>query len=733
MDTIRTVLADIRSAIDDFTYPIRRKIKIFFGSHVIDENRSPRPQRRNGRERRRIPNTKNLWIFPLFMLYEEFFFRVFNKQSFFYHLLLPLLFGFAFGFLFSAICTLFSRKANRIVTIVIMMVMALYYTVETEILHSFQNYMNLSTIFKNTGGVMGDFGGEFLNSIVGAIPRALLFFAPAVLYIIFGKKYPTWRYKPVVALVLAGVFLVLTLITAGFVMLGSAKEKYTSQFEFDESTHIFGLMTGTRLDIKYAIFGNEAENELEFSETSSKPEPSKSSTAPEPVSSVTSSVIQSSSVGPKVDTSPNTMNIDFQKVADSTSDKTVKNLALYAKSVKPTNKNAYTGLFKGKNVILITAEAWSDAFVSKELTPNMYRLIHNGFYFSDFYQPAWGGSTITGEYSHVMGLVPCWGTDSILKIKSNNNYFTIGNQMQRLGYYSAAYHDGSYTFYDRNKTHTNLGYSTYTAQGNGLEDIAGAWPGDDKMFNFTMDTYMDKQPFSIYYMSVDGHAAYTKDHVKTKRNIEYVKSIVGDKYKEKTLYYICYNMELEKALGTMITKLEEKGIANDTVIVMVTDHYPYGLLKSKTWDNNQDYYVDLMKHPDTLPWERDCSGLIIWSGCLENEYKDMAVEISAPTYSLDIVPTLSNLFGLEYDSRLLVGRDVFSDADPLVLWANYSWVTEKGKYYAKEKKFYPNEGVTVDQDYIDQMNSIVKNKVVFSRGVGETDFYKVLFGPDDVK
>ena len=149
MDTIRTVLADIRSAIDDFTYPIRRKIKIFFGSHVIDENRSPRPQRRNGRERRRIPNTKNLWIFPLFMLYEEFFFRVFNKQSFFYHLLLPLLFGFAFGFLFSAICTLFSRKANRIVTIVIMMVMALYYTVETEILHSFQNYMNLSTIFKN--------------------------------------------------------------------------------------------------------------------------------------------------------------------------------------------------------------------------------------------------------------------------------------------------------------------------------------------------------------------------------------------------------------------------------------------------------------------------------------------------------------------------------------------------------------------------------------------------------
>ena len=133
------------------------------------------------------------------------------------------------------------------------------------------------------------------------------------------------------------------------------------------------------------------------------------------------------------------------------------------------------------------------------------------------------------------------------------------------GYYSAAFHNGSYDYYDRNLTHENLGYASYLGNGNGLEEIAGAWVGDDVFFDKTLDTYIDQQPFSIYYMTLSGHAPYSSDDEKCKKYMDKVKAVLGDQYKETTLNYFCYQMELEEALTIMVDRLEEAGIADDTV------------------------------------------------------------------------------------------------------------------------------------------------------------------------
>lgn len=92
------------------------------------------------------------------------------------------------------------------------------------------------------------------------------------------------------------------------------------------------------------------------------------------------------------------------------------------------------------------------------------------------------------------------------------------------------------------------------------------------------------------------------------------------------------------------------------------------------------------------------------------------------------LPTLSNSFGLEYDSRLLAGRDVFSDAEPLVLWTNHAWVTKKGKYDSDTGTFYPNEGVVVDDAYVERIKSEVTNKLSFSGKVLDYDYYDILVG-----
>ena len=119
---------------------------------------------------------------------------------------------------------------------------------------------------------------------------------------------------------------------------------------------------------------------------------------------------------------------------------------------------------------------------------------------------------------------------------------------------------------------------------------------------------------------------------------------------------------------------------------------------------------------------RDSNALIIWSGCLE----DMDIVVDEPVYSLDILPTLSNLFGVEYDSRLMPGRDVFSDTAPLVFWPDYSWITDKGVFDSSTWTFTANEGVEVDEDYVDTISAAVRNKITYSRAVQQNNYFNDL-------
>ena len=184
------------------------------------------------------------------------------------------------------------------------------------------------------------------------------------------------------------------------------------------------------------------------------------------------------------------------------------------------------------------------------------------------------------------------------------------------------------------------------------------------------------------------------------------------------------NIELDRGLEYLIRRLEEAGIADDTVIVMGTDHYPYALESESTpgWASALD---ELYGYHVTTEWQRDHSALIIWSGCLENEEP---IVVDTPVYSLDIVPTVSNLMGLPYDSRLLVGRDIFSDATPLVLWPDHSWVTDKAIYNAATNEYTVREGFEgqVDEAYLDSVRRMVTNKFTYSKNALDKDYFRIL-------
>lgn len=638
---------------------------------------------------------------------------------------------FAFGLL-SGLISLLPRKAifREIIASVMIFAFCLYFTVESFVNGSYHVFMNISSIAQGTGGVLTDFSDAFIQAISGGFVFILAMFLPLIIFaVLMALHFPyevSSEKKNSVLIFMLAVSFVFSVAGAKIIRSGETTLGiYQNAYNFDNAVSSFGLITGSRLDFRYELFGNSAENDFIIEEPEMPLEPVTPSVPEESPSD------EISEEEPEKEYGYNVLDINFENIIANTDDSSLLNVHKYVSSLSGTKQNEYTGLFKGKNLILIAAESFSKEMIDPKLTPTLYRLYSNGFTFTDYYQPTWGGSTSTGEYSIFSGLIPTSGVGSLLRLTEGNTDFTIGNLLRNEGYFSASYHNGSFDYYSRHLTHTKLGYETYIGFGNGLEEKVAKpniWPASDlEMIEGTIGDYIGKEPFSVYYMSVSGHGFYTDfNHPIASKNYQYVKDL---DYSATVQSYIAANLEFEFAMAYLVEELEKAGIADDTVIAITSDHYPYALEYGEAWGNDKDYLAEFYGFAYENNMGRDHNALLIWSGCLENEYSDMAIEINEPTYSLDLLPTLCNLFGVPYDSRLLVGRDVFSDADAIVIWPDYNWKTKYGYYnYTKRKFISSDESIPVSDSYIEYINNVVKNKITYSKAVLNHDYFEIVLG-----
>ncbi|MBQ3357256.1 MAG: LTA synthase family protein [Oscillospiraceae bacterium] len=662
------------------------------------------------------------WLFMLFaVVFDEFILHIWTPGDFrLPRLATVLVCALFFGLLFALLTTIGnSARLSRILALVFSTCFAVLTLLEFFIQDSFKTYMILSDIFGNAGHVAGGFGDTLVTLILHGFWRILVVLLPVILYGFLGHlgkwgKTGSWVTRVVLAALLVVSFF------AGMFFIRSVSpdtKKYDEEYTFDSAIRSFGLAEGLVLDlIRSGDSGAEFVEIPTVTVTEAPPV-----TEPIEPSGALTEATEEPTEAPIV-YGKHEFDVDYTALAAEEWDDRIASAHRYVASQSPASENEYTGMFAGKNLILITAEAFSKEVIDPVRTPTLYRMAHEGIYFTDYYQPAWGGSTSTGEFSNLYGIVPTNNVASIKNMIYNNNDLTIGNQLRRQGYTSASFHNGEYTYYERNRTHCMIGYDTFTAMGNGLEQgVASTWTeSDQEMFDYTIPQYIDKQPFSLYYMTISGHCNYSQaNNAMSKKNYHVVEN---EPWSETIKCYHAANIELENAMASLVKMLEDAGIADDTVIVISPDHYPYGLASSYAWENGQSYLTELYGEPAGSCFVRDNTALIIWSGCLEG----MNLQVDAPTFSLDILPTLSNLFGVEYDSRMFVGRDVFSDQMPLVLWNDYSWKTEFATYNAATGAFIPSEGSNVGENYRDQIAAIVRNRITFSDVVLECDYYGVV-------
>lgn len=675
----------------------------------MDENRTRLEQPQQD-----APKKRSLWplfFFPMALLYHELLLHAFDRTILFWDtpLVYILLFSAAGGFLLSALVDILPRKAAHIVTYALCVFWTVLTCIEYCCKSYFKSYWGLSFITQMTGNVVGNFFSTMLEIIFGRIVFILLSFLPLVLLIILRRRLLPGKTLSVRCRVMAlAVFAVCQAVGSALCYTGEDRADYTYNYVTDYAVPRFGLAATIRLEAQYAIFGLPDAPVIQVDE-------------PVPDEPVVYDY--------------NKMELDFTATSDLVGGSTLENMHNYFSSKTASQQNEYTGMFKGKNLIQITAEAFSPYVISKELTPTLYKLTHEGFVFTNYYQPGWGQSTTGGEFAHMTGIIPTWVNGNLSFYASHQDYmpFALGNQFRALGYTTVAYHNNSYTYYNRHLTHPNLGYDYY-GQGNGLTLTVPGWPYSDlDMMEQTAPAYIEDyvntgKPFHAYYMSVSGHANWGWGNAMSAKNREAAVAAYPNA-SQPVQGYIAANLELEYALTYLLEQLEAAGIADDTVICMTADHYPYALVTDEV-----DYYQELSGKQDSeLDISRYKNTWLLWSGSMES-----SVTVRTPCSAIDILPTVSNLFGLEFDSRLMSGHDVFaqnynasqaSTCMPLVILPTnrgYSWITAAGTYDAKTRTFTPNPGITVADDYVKTVSSLIDAKYSYARQLIQYDYAGVV-------
>ncbi len=618
-------------------------------------------------------------------LYHILIFNEFHFKEIFYTFIFSLLFS-LFIDLFTS---LFSKKINKWLLIIVLGFLPILFISQYI---NYQFYGNIISIYSFLhGGQVFEFFGAIWSVLTSKIIFIILFILPTILLLVFNKRIRCYSFNKktfVFKFIVFIAFFILSLLSLNIDSkdIYSAKNLYYYKHVPNSAAQTFGLITTMKLDLFRTI--NNFEETIDVSQNNQKDN-----------NVINEKIIEY-----------NKLDINFEELAENSKNKAIISINLYVNNSLPSEKNEYTGIFKGKNLIEIVAEAFYPIAINEELTPTLYKLTHEGFHFTNFYTPLYYASTSDGEYSTLNSLIPKEGVWSFYASRNNYRPYAYGNLFSNLGYTTYAFHNGRYKYYDRHLTHPNMGFN-YIACGNGLEKNMNCkpWPQSDlEMINASFDYYGNNTPFMTYYMTISGHLEYNfGGNNMAYKNRNEVKNLP---YSDAIKAYIATHIELDKALEELIKKLEEKGILDDTVIVMSADHYPYGLTNAQIKEviPMEDEKFDIHKN-----------NLIIWNN------KIPYTEINKYAMSIDILPTILNLFGFDFDSRLLIGRDILSNSDGIVILSDRSWINEYGKYNASTKKFTAFK--ETPDDYVQKMNEEVYNKYVISKNILENDYYRTVF------
>ncbi|MDE5539683.1 MAG: LTA synthase family protein, partial [Bacilli bacterium] len=382
-----------------------------------------------------------------------------------------------------------------------------------------------------------------------------------------------------------------------------------------------------------------------------------------------------------------------------------------------TEKNEYTGLFENKNLIVIMMESVNDIFLNPEYYPNFNKLVSEGWYWENNYSPRNSCSTMNNEFSGMTSLYSIYNTCTASKYKTNTYYESIFNLFKQNNYVTFSAHDYTEAYYPRKTIHTNMGSDEYFGVeklGIDYSNMYINWANDDEFMTEVLNIIDNKtannEQFMTWLTTVSSHQPYGVDSI---QGNAYYDLTEETGYPKDVRRYMSKLKILDNGLGILLEGLEERGILDDTVIVLYGDHYPYGI-STDNLNKVLDYDTAEYYNTERVPF-------VIYNSEIEGKV------FTEYTSFINILPTLANLFNMDYDPRLYLGTDLLSkDYKSLVVFADGSWKNEKYYYDASKSKIENFTSEELSLEELQAINNDINIKITVSNDVIKNNYFAYL-------
>lgn len=307
--------------------------------------------------------------------------------------------------------------------------------------------------------------------------------------------------------------------------------------------------------------------------------------------------------------------------------------------------NEYTGIFKGKSLILIEAESLNNFAIDPVLTPTLFMLKTQGLFIDGYNSPLLTGSTSDTEFMANTSLLPAFDGKIVFNDYADNVFpQTLASVLTQNGYYSIAVHNNYGMYYNRTNMLPHLGYTFYDATGLGMYDNVD----DSRVMDYLKWMIYGINPSFSFWVTFNAHQPY-EENTLTDTMKSYLPKIT-QRYPNMPLaeqVYMAKNMDLDLGLSKLLLDYKENGILDDTVIAIYGDHYPKGLFEEPT------LYESSCEEKGLNSETCFRTPFIIYNSFVQGKI------ISKASSTLDISPTLYDLFGVDYDPRYTLGHSVF--------------------------------------------------------------------------
>ena len=625
-----------------------------------------------------------------------------------------LLSSFIISFLIASIEYFIPKRVHKYINIIFIFICSIYALAETAFNNYIGVYMSLGT--SSQLGAVIDYIREFILSFKWYYYFNLLPFVISILYYIFINKRIITKFNiskdkndykslnKINFIKKIGLYLLILIIfvtlhfSTLYIPFMQNKLQVVSNSKLFKNPSVpsiaikqFGVTTYGIIDVKHYFFPNELTDEYNV-------ENNKKNNSGE-------------------NTTRTFDDSDWKELIENETNTKLNTLNKYFINNNITDINEYTGLFKDKNLIVIMLESVNDIIINKEDYPNFYKMYNEGMHWENNYSPRNSCSTGNNEMSGMTGLYSIYNTCTANKYKENTYFESIFNLFNNQGYKTFSAHNYTEHYYYRNEIHTNMGSGKYY----GVEDLGISysnlyknWSSDEDFMTEVLKI-LDKDysdgKFMTWLTTVSSHQPY------------YYSSIEGDKYldlyedlniKKDLKRYKSKLKILDNALGILLDGLKAKGILDDTVIVMYGDHYPYGLSTS-TINSVLDYDT-------TVDYEAERVPFVIYNSETTSQTFDEY------TSYINILPTIANLFDLNYDPRLYMGTDLLSeDYESLVVFADGSWKNEYAYYDASKSdiEYFTDKTYTIEE--LQAINENIDMKIKMSSLAIKNNYFNYLY------